>query len=665
MTGKALGDNGKLIAPAVAAARIVERPESPPFELVIIGAGPRAICLLERISANAPELLECRSMVVHLVDPFPPGSGRIWRADQSPLLRMNSRPDQVTMFPGASVTMAGPMRLGPSLREWAELIRHGELLVPLDGQLRAEVAAMSASSFVTRRLQGAYLEWVYREILATLPTGLSVREHRTRATKLTEDGAQQVWLADSTVPLRADAVVLSVGHGDGVPLEHTRFEEEAARCDLSYYPPSHTADYDYGDIPAGETVVLRGMGLAFVDLMSLLTEGRGGEFQEQPDGTLKYLPSGAEPVFYAGSRRGVPYRAKILYSPLGEKPFVPRFFSSQVIESLINQPNRLEFFSDVWPHIAKELSWGYYTELFTGHPERVQGDFLAFSDAFEKLSLYSKEMRALIEAFVPAREDRLDIENLNRPLAGLSFPGVKEVDQYVGDYLEDDLARSSNPYFSADLGLNMAMAAIINHLPLLLSWGRLDSISQLSHVDSWWHNFYSYVSSGPPPRRLRELIALRKAGVVRFLGAELQVEIDRSQRFFVAKTETSPERVPAKILVDARLPVPDLRSTSDPLLRNLWHIGAISEEASSGIGQSSLSSGRILVRHSDSRVVESSGRAHSARFALGPNASDRLPSSFTKPHIDAPCFRQNDLVAREILTLVTNFVSEEVPLGLC
>src|SRR5205823_5001702 len=49
---------------------------------------------------------------------------------------------------------------------------------------------------------------------------------------------------------------------------------------------------------------------AFVDLMMLLTEGRGGTFHRGADGVLRYRRGGAEPVLWAGSRRGVPYLPK-------------------------------------------------------------------------------------------------------------------------------------------------------------------------------------------------------------------------------------------------------------------------------------------------------------------------------------------------------------------
>jgi len=44
--------------------------------LAIIGGGPAASSLLERIAANAQQLLDGRSLRVHLIDPHRAGTGR-------------------------------------------------------------------------------------------------------------------------------------------------------------------------------------------------------------------------------------------------------------------------------------------------------------------------------------------------------------------------------------------------------------------------------------------------------------------------------------------------------------------------------------------------------------------------------------------------------------
>ena len=148
--------------------------------LVIVGAGPRGTGLLERIAANAPELyagsgLGEPGVDVHLVDPFPPGGGRIWREEQPPLLWMNSQAQDVTMFTDVTVDMAGPVRQGPTLHEWAEL----------DGRV-----------FADRQRQGGYLRWVYERTVAALPPGIRVRHppHRPVRVEGPRTGRQQVWL---------------------------------------------------------------------------------------------------------------------------------------------------------------------------------------------------------------------------------------------------------------------------------------------------------------------------------------------------------------------------------------------------------------------------------------------------------------------------------------
>jgi uncharacterized NAD(P)/FAD-binding protein YdhS len=628
--------------------------DSQPFELAIVGAGPRGICVLERLSANAGELLGDRGLRVHLIDPFPPGPGRVWRYDQSPLLRMNSMPEDVTMFTDETVTMAGPVWPGPSLSEWAAQVRAGTLDVEVAEDLRGELNSLDTTSFPTRRLQSAYLDWVYRHVLAGLPDGIEVVEHRARAVQVTGDGSQDVWLEGESRPLRVDAVLLTVGHLDAEPDERenelVRFADEN---ELAYYPAGYTADVDYSAVRPGETVLVRGFGLAFVDLMLLLTEGRGGRFEELPGGALRYHPSGTEPVLHVGSRRGVPYHAKTGYRLRGKPLQLPRFFDSYAIKKMLDRPGQLNFYDDVWPHMAKEIAWGYYTELFTGHPERVRLDFAVFADAFADTPWGSEEMYALIDRAVPSEVDKLDLRKLDRPLAGERFESAEVFGKHLREYIEGDLARRADVEFSADLGAFMALLSVIGQFPSLVATGRLDARSQLSDVDGWWFGFFSYFASGPPPRRLQELLALQEAGVVSFLGEEMRVETEHGR--FVGSSASYPGTVEASTLIEARLPEPSVRRVSDALLRSMRDAGALAEETVADmVSGAKLPSGRIHTRVADSRLVDADGRPHASRFAVGPHTSARSPGAFTRPRTNALPFRQNDAVAREILLLVVS-----------
>ncbi len=79
--------------------------------LLVVGAGPRTLGVLDRLSAHASA--SGAEVDVHVVDPHPAGAGRIWRADQHPLLWMNSRAADVTVLPDASSRLEGPVRTGP------------------------------------------------------------------------------------------------------------------------------------------------------------------------------------------------------------------------------------------------------------------------------------------------------------------------------------------------------------------------------------------------------------------------------------------------------------------------------------------------------------------------------------------------------------------------
>ncbi len=610
-----------------------DQPPRSPATIVIVGAGPRATGLIERLAANAPELRgDGAPFELHLVDPHPPGGGRIWRPDQSPLLWMNSMAEDVTMFTDESVEREGPIRPGPSLAEWAGKVRAGEPpgARALPPELAAEAAALTGQSFATRRLQSAYLRWVYERSVAALPPGATVHEHRDRAVRVTgpRDGRQQVWLEGRTAPLTADAVVLALGHLDAEPdAEQRALTAFATEHGLVHLPPEFTADSELNALRPGEPVLVRGLGLAFVDLMVLLTEGRGGRYERGPDGELVYRPSGREPVLYAGSRRGVPYHAKIGYSLSGERPPVPRFFGPAQVDALRALPGRPDFRRDIWPLIAKELGFAHYHRLFTAHPERTAGEWPAFEEKYAACPPGSPELDALVAATVPEPADRLDLDALDHPLAGLRFPDHEALEQGLRAHIEADLARRHNPAHSPDLAVFLALLSVYGQL------------IRLGDIGGWWHGFFSFLASGPPGPRLEQLLALSRAGVVRFLGAETTVTADPLRGVFRASSASVPgHAVEARALVEARLPEPTVDRSRDTLLRSLRRDGAAATPA-----------GLLAVSPADGRILDRAGSPHPRRFALGPHTDARASGAFARPRTNAPAFRQNDATARALL----------------
>ncbi|MFC8623439.1 FAD/NAD(P)-binding protein [Streptomyces anulatus] len=596
--------------------------------VVVIGGGPRGTGVIERIAANAPELYGDTHLDIHLVDPYPPGGGRIWRPDQSPLLWMNSMAEDVTMFTDGTVELAGPVVAGPALDAWAEDVRAGRVVPDADPAVLAEIHGLAGADFPTRRLQSAYLRWTYDRALAALPPGITVHEHRTTALAVTgpRGGRQYVRLQGRPEPLSADLVVLTVGHLDAErEPEQERLSAFARRHDLVHLPPDFTADSDLGALRPGEPVIVRGFGLAFIDLMVLLTEGRGGRHENGV-----YLPSGREPVLHVGSRRGVPYHAKIGYGWTGERPPLPQHLGPKWTEELLSRTGPLDFRRDVWPVVAKELGHAHYHRLFTAHPERTALAREVFAEKYAAADPGSPELAGIVAEAVPDPADRLDLDALDRPLEGVSHASPEALQEALRAYITDDLTRRHNPEHSEDLAV---------FLGLLSAYAQL---VRLGDIGGWWHGFFSYLASGPPGPRLQQLLALSRAGVVRFLGAGLTVETDEEQGLYRARSATVPgASTEARALVEARLPDPSLQHTASPLLRSLRDDGAAVTDT-----------GLLSVDPADGRVLDRAGRPHPRRFALGPFTTARSSGAFTRPRTGGPAFRQNDAAARAALTFL-------------
>jgi hypothetical protein len=164
----------------------------------------------------------------------------------------------------------------------------------------------------------------------------------------------------------------------------------------------------------------------------------------------------------------------------------------------------------------------------------------------------------------------------------------------------------------------------------------------------WFVSFFSYVASGPPPRRLREIVALVRAGLVRFLGADVEVAVGPGG--YTATSPTLPGQVTASALIEARVPRTELVGTDDDLLATLHARGEVIEQVLvDADGGLRVPTGRVLVTPDTSRLVEAGGRAHPARYAFGSGTSAATAGAFSRPNTNAAFFRQNDHAVRTVL----------------
>jgi hypothetical protein len=169
-----------------------------------------------------------------------------------------------------------------------------------------------------------------------------------------------------------------------------------------------------------------------------------------------------------------------------------------------------------------------------------------------------------------------------------------------------------------------------------------------------WQSFFNAVASGPPGFRVRELLALSRAGYVTFLGEGMWVDVaaDGSRGAFRAGSASVPDAAPvtARVLVDARLPDPSAARTSDPLIAAMYAAGAVTEDVLCDPDGTPLrNTGLIRVRPADGALIDAAGRAHPRRFAVGPHTTVKVAGAFTRPGTNAQSLRYNDAVARAVL----------------
>ena len=236
----------------------------------------------------------------------------------------------------------------------------------------------------------------------------------------------------------------------------------------------------------------------------------------------------------------MPYRSKLDYRLQAPPAVLPRFLDDVAIERLLARDEPLDFWDDVLPLVVKEIGWAAYHELFVAHPERVDVPWDEFATAYADLEGRAGIERLVAEC-VPDPADRFDLEALDRPLAGLRFGSADDLHAHVAAHVADDIARRTDPAYSADLGAFMAMLLTFGALGRIGASGRLTPRSRVEGLGRWWFSFFMYYASGPPPARLRQFLALADAGLLRFIGAGTTVTADPDRGCFVARSTSHPD----------------------------------------------------------------------------------------------------------------------------
>lgn len=603
--------------------------------VAIVGAGPRGTSSLERLCASAKDFLAPGSrLTVHVVDPSPPGAGRVWRTDQSQQLLMNTVSSQITMYTDNSVTCEGPICPGPSLHEWA---------VTVGGQTE-----LGPDDYPTRALYGRYLEWVFKETVRNAPEGIEVEVHAARAVRLDDGpgGTQVLTLSNGRAIYGLAAVMLALGH---LPLlkspEEIQLATHAARHNLRYIEPSNPADVELAAIAPGEPVFLRGLGLNFFDYMALLTMGRGGRFTRTSSGNLLYHPSGSEPRMIAGSRRGIPYQSRGANAKGVDGRHYPLLLTEDKIAAFRKRAesgNPPDFLSEIWPIVAKEVETVYYRLLLKHEGKEYAG----FQERYLAVPYGSQKETEILDEFGVSAEKRWSWDRISKPQGKRTFASADEWRDWLITYLRQDAEEAALNNVDGPLKAALdVLRDLRNEVRLVVDHAGLGGVSRRDHLDGWYTPFNAFLSIGPPLQRIEQMIALMEAGVLELLGPRPEVRAVAGG-WLVRSPAIPGDAVRVTTLIEARLPEPNLARTADGLLSHLLRTNQCRAHTLDG-----YDTGGLDVTESPYHIIDAWGRPHARRFAVGvpTEGVHWVTAAGIRPGVDSVTLQDNDAMVRAAL----------------
>lgn len=643
---------------------------TPSPALAILGLGPRGISLIERIAAE----LRARPrgpFTLHLIEETTPGAGRIWEPGQTRTLCMNTLAGAVTLFtePGASVR--APVFEGPTQHEWLRLLRgdrEGIAPAKLDTfdtyppdprvavEFAEEIAATHAHSHPSRACYGAYLRWCHDLALARLPEEVEVIVHQQRLDSIREAGECDLLTFVDGTDITVEATLLAPGWvTPGFNHEEQHLAAAvAAHPTMTWLPPGNPLDQRIADLPENGTILVRGLGMGFFDLMALLSFDRGGQFIKDPSARsgLRYLPSGREPHLVVSSLRGYPYLPKTNYGGLPPTPDLSRLRT--VIDSLPTAslgPASIDFDRQVWPAIVRDSYEAYYRTLHRVRPEAIAGSLGELIGAIDEAT--PENINDTVAPFIPEKSERFDLFSWERPLQDV-VATPRELTEYLAQRLSTDILEAEAGADSPLKAGLWSISASRKPAQVLGARGRYTFESRRNHYATLMA-IGQMAGSGPPLFRTRQLLALVDAGIISFLGGHPELRVDEVAEEFVMKSpNTGGTLVYSPTLVDAWMHRPDVRRPANPLTRSLHEAGRVRAFHETTTDGQRLATGSPEVDIASRRMIRADQQLDPRLYLLGIPTYAQLPDTTISPlpGTDPLLLQETDTVARHALATI-------------
>ncbi|MFM9368772.1 FAD/NAD(P)-binding protein [Streptomyces sp. Da 82-17] len=618
------------------------------MKVAIVGSGPRGLSVLERMAARLAESPVDEGLEIYLIDSHQVGSGRIWRTDQPSWFLMNTVADEVSAFSGQPD--GGPARpgAGPSLAQWWSSV---------------DPHYPGPNSYAPRALHGRYMQFILRTVEENLPEKVRLIPLKATVHALERTGDGYLLALEEGAHLTVDKVVLTTGHTTpeltGTQARLAAFAEEHPH--LRHIAGDSAADMPLDAVPAGSPVGVLGLGLSFYDVLAAFTEGRGGVFEDDGDGGLRYRPSGREPVIVAGSRSGMPLPARGRNQKHHDHRYDHVLFTTERVLAH-SRHGAISFADDALPWLLAEVELVYYATTLThrhspGRAAAFEAEVVAAAEAGVP------DVVAIAAGYGLGDVPRIDLDEQARPFADRHFDSPEEFRRALSAAIADDLAHAAAG--NVDDPLKAALDVIRDSRAVIRSLVDFGGLTPDSHREDflgWYVQRSSFLAAGPPRTRLRQVRALLDCGVLRIAGPGTRFLPDpASGRFAVHSPYVAGSRVLVDTVVDARVPTPDVRLDPHPLTRSLREQGIWTSYVNHGADGGRFDTGGVAVTEAPFHPLDRAGRPDKGLYVLGiPTEHTRwfMQGGSSRPGFWTDFVQNADAIAADVTAPVLARTSE-------
>lgn len=532
-------------------------------EFAIVGLGSWGLCVMERTVSRARSTTA--SIRLHVVEPGQLGGG-VYTTNQPDYLVLNNPCGQLSLYASPDLDGDRPYALG--LYEWA--VDQGYRWDDYHCRIGSRGTAILPTDYLPRRLMGEYLAWFYDALLTDIPPNLEIVRHYAAATDISpEIGGREKVSLDNGTTIIVDHVILTSGH--------TYNDDPVGNSsDVRYLRP-YPVEYFDTSVAPGSPIAIAGMGLVGYDLLTALTVGRGGTYEDVGD-RKRYLPSGREPNIFLYSRSGVPYCAKSAHGvdPTGD--YQPLVCTPEKFDELTNplgsaRRRGVDFREDLLPLLFAEMQVRYYTHAAylkggdsasTAVRQQLESGWM--SETFERTV---EDLEPTYGPFDPASHVFAD--------ANASFASSDEYQAHVYEMIATDLDEAIAPGGSPVKAAQEVTRILRDQIRGVIEYGGL-SLESYIDFQSNVRGRINRLEAGPPPLRSQQLLALLDAGVVRVpFGPQPHVESANGTISIHSTRLTKPFEAPVDGIVRGHLDLPSLSRSSSPLLSRLYAKGRLTQ----------------------------------------------------------------------------------------